>query len=296
MMNYLNTTVFEMIAEHSHDLLAVLSLSGSIVYVSPSIERYGYSCSEMTGTESYKYIHDADLATFAQAISLLEHTMVQSVRYRLMAKDGRVYWVETTLKLIPDGHVISVTRDIDNHKLEEERIRTLARDLELANRRLEELVLVDPLTGIGNRRMFSTRLDSLLQEAERGRALSVIMLDVDNFKACNDKYGHSGGDEVLKLVAGTLSSTIRRIDCVARYGGEEFAVVSASRADGAKVLGEKLRLAIQCMDTPYSSITVSAGIASYVYGDTMSDIVGYADRALYAAKAAGRNRVVVAER
>ena len=296
-MNWLETQFCVLIAECSHDLVAVSKSNGVFAYVSPSISRYGYAPSDVIGRDVYAYIHDSDLAVVAQAISLLEHTGSQTVRYRMKQGNSHHRWVESTLRQADPSwgegrHVVIVTRDIEDQRAEEEKIRTLARELEIANQKLAELVMTDPLTGIGNRRMLMTRIETLIQEAERGRRLSVLMIDIDNFKTFNDTYGHAAGDDVIHVVAQTLNGAIRRIDSVARFGGEEFVVASLTDEDGAMVLGEKLRKAVESIETQYRGVTVSIGVAGYAYGDSIADLLGKADAALYAAKNSGRNRVV----
>lgn len=165
--------------------------------------------------------------------------------------------------------------------------------------------LQDPLTGLYNRRYLEERLSSELAAAQRhGRALSVLLADVDHFKAVNDRYGHLAGDEALKQLAIALRGAIRREDVLARYGGEEFVVLARETGlSGARALGERLRLAVERSRCRFEGrdlgLTVSVGVmvslhlAEYVPGRTEREVVEAADRAMYAAKREGRNRVVV---
>ena len=169
---------------------------------------------------------------------------------------------------------------------------------QLAERELAELASTDGLTGLANRR----RLDQVLgQEWARGmrslKPLSLLMIDVDHFKAFNDRHGHHGGDVALRNVAQTLAATIRRPgDLAARYGGEEFLVVlPETDLQGARTLAEKIRTSIEALP-PYAGdrhpITVSIGIASRQpkLGDKQAQLFTDADKALYRAKHNGRNR------
>ncbi len=164
-------------------------------------------------------------------------------------------------------------------------------ELDDANKQLASLVMTDSLTGIGNRRLFLSRLENMLHLAERDQPLSVILIDIDNFKSFNDTFGHQAGDAAIFQVADILSRKTRKADCVARYGGEEFAVATSVGMDGAATLGEKLRASVEGMPNIFRQVTISLGVASFSKNDTMSDLIGRADRLLYRSKAAGRNRV-----
>ncbi len=178
-------------------------------------------------------------------------------------------------------------------------------DLRKANEELKRLSFTDPLTGLANRRVFNQTLERECSRIRRtGAAVSLLMLDVDYFKALNDSQGHLKGDEYLVIIAAELARLAKRQpDLAARCGGEEFAVIltGTSGAD-ARQLGEEARQAIEALQLPHwaSSVapflTVSIGIATGVTGGwtTPDALVAAADQALYAAKRSGRNRVVVA--
>ncbi len=178
------------------------------------------------------------------------------------------------------------------------RIRRLARDLEEANRRLEALAGVDPLTQLPNRRILKERLEQEFSRVVRyRRPLACLILDVDHFKRVNDDHGHLVGDEVLTRVGSTIASTIRKSDLAGRYGGEEFLVVAPeTTSTGAATLGERLKQAIGSAPAgPLPQVTVSIGVATTdPTTQSAEGLLRSADRALYAAKEAGRNRVVVA--
>jgi diguanylate cyclase (GGDEF)-like protein len=152
----------------------------------------------------------------------------------------------------------------------------------------------DPLTGLANRRSLDDSLDRELSRARReGASLSLVLLDVDHFKAINDGHGHQVGDEVLAIVARTLAETVRDMDLVARYGGEEFVVLLPGTAlDDAMGTAERLRTAVARQQAP-APVTVSAGVATFPdQAPSGAELLVLADRALYEAKRAGRNRVV----
>ncbi len=166
---------------------------------------------------------------------------------------------------------------------------------------LMRLAATDPLTGLSNRRVLDSRLDEEWRRARRtGQPLSALFIDIDHFKRFNDTYGHASGDEALSAVAECISTTVRRaVDVVARYGGEEFAVILPdTSADGARAVAEKIRRSVQAQDIPHGggervTVTVSVGCATMmpVQGSNALDLLAAADRQLYVAKAAGRNRV-----
>jgi diguanylate cyclase (GGDEF)-like protein len=163
-------------------------------------------------------------------------------------------------------------------------------DLVSANRTLRDLADTDALTGVSNRRHF----DRLLREGfERalltGRRLSVLLIDVDHFKQVNDSEGHLAGDSLLRELGQLLQRAVRSDTVVARFGGEEFAVISPSGLREAVGLGERLRRAVETE----SRIRISVGVASFEPSLDRDEpsLLARADRALYAAKAEGRNRV-----
>ncbi|MCK1357992.1 diguanylate cyclase [Bradyrhizobium sp. 199] len=168
-----------------------------------------------------------------------------------------------------------------------------------AERKLEEMATTDALTGLKNRRKFDSVMDVEWRRAMRQKTpLALLMIDADHFKAYNDTFGHQAGDQVLVGIAICISDSVSRAgDCAARYGGEEFAVLlpNVSGSDAFKV-AEKIRLKVQgWSDDPVTS-TVSCGVASLVptAGMDWPVLVAAADKALYAAKAGGRNQSVVA--
>jgi diguanylate cyclase (GGDEF)-like protein len=168
----------------------------------------------------------------------------------------------------------------------------------LATRRLSE---VDGLTGVFNHRQFITLLEQEIESARRtDRPVALLMIDVDDFKGFNDAHGHQVGDEVLRHVAQLVARLLRRSDTVARYGGEEFAVIlQDSTGEAAEAVGETLRKEVESRPLGRSpeagslSVRISLGVASYpVDAFGAADLVSAADRALYQAKRAGKNRVV----
>lgn len=178
----------------------------------------------------------------------------------------------------------------------------LCRELRRRQRAEDQLACLaatDGLTGLDNRRQLDAAMETEWSRAHRsGKPLSMLMIDVDHFKAFNERHGHQGGDQALRKVAQTIADNIRRPgDMAARYGGEEFVVVlPETDSNGALILAENVRKAIESMP-PFPGderpITVSIGVASQMVhsGDKLAAFFGIADKALYQAKNNGRNRV-----
>ncbi|MBU2532267.1 MAG: PleD family two-component system response regulator [Alphaproteobacteria bacterium] len=198
-----------------------------------------------------------------------------------------------------------VIRPVDRHELLA-RVRTQIRrkrHSDFLRHRLEESVemaVTDPLTGLHNRRYMETHLNGLMHEARNdGRALSIMITDIDHFKRINDTHGHDAGDSVLRDFAARLRRHTRGIDLACRFGGEEFIVIMPdTELDVAHHVGERLRECIA--EAPFVinsqttiEVTASVGLATMMgAGDTTEALFKRADNALYAAKRAGRNRVM----
>ena len=201
--------------------------------------------------------------------------------------------------------IVTATRAMErqNHDLEQQlessstEITQLREDLEDVRRE----AITDAMTGIFNRRLFDIRLrEKATLAQENSHNLSLLMIDIDDFKNFNDAYGHLIGDLILKLLANMLTDTIKGRDTAARYGGEEFAIIlpDTSLQNAVKV-AEAIRARIKEKELKNRStgenmgrITVSIGVACYLLGEDLSDFVARADAALYAAKHAGRDRVL----
>ena len=185
-----------------------------------------------------------------------------------------------------------------------EQSRRLTLDLERANRKLAEIATTDPLTGLPNRRLLDRTVMIEWRRAQRsGEPLSVVVLDVDNFKAYNDLYGHPAGDRCLKMLAETCNGCLRRPgDLFARYGGEEFiAVLPDTPAEGARHVAERMRVAVELAQiehrlAPGNQVTISLGVATLADGlpKSSEELLEWGDKALYQAKRGGRNQVVSA--
>jgi diguanylate cyclase (GGDEF)-like protein len=187
--------------------------------------------------------------------------------------------------------IVSMEEQLRSRSIELERMHA---ELERRNVLLAEIASCDGLTGLKNHRFFRESLEAQFSLARwRGAPLSVVMLDVDQFKSFNDSFGHPAGDEVLREVAKILRSCVRDHDVVARYGGEEFAVLLPSTdVDDSRSLGNRLRDSIQHYSWELRPITISLGISTSTPKiPRAAALIELADRSLYQSKAEGRNRV-----
>ncbi|MCB0406203.1 MAG: diguanylate cyclase [Bdellovibrionales bacterium] len=196
--------------------------------------------------------------------------------------------------------LITKERELKTLNLElEKKVEERTQELRTANARLSELAMTDPLTKVLNRRAFFEKFDHEIERSRRyTHPICVAMIDVDHFKLFNDMEGHPLGDEALKRVANILKANIRKIDVLCRYGGEEFCLVMPETdvSVGLEIC-ERLRNAIETTvfqgAEQKAYLTISIGISGFPEdGQSRADLIQMADQALYAAKKAGRNRVV----
>jgi diguanylate cyclase (GGDEF)-like protein len=158
----------------------------------------------------------------------------------------------------------------------------------------EQLSVTDGLTGLLNRRYLEERLDEEIKRSSRHRfPMSVLMLDVDDFKSYNDSFGHQAGDAALRIAADVIRESLRNEDVAARYGGEEFSVMlPQTSSEEASAIAERIRSRFETAEFPFRQVTISIGIASYSHElQTAVELIHAADNALYQAKRSGRNLV-----
>jgi diguanylate cyclase (GGDEF)-like protein len=230
-------------------------------------------------------------------------------RFEILTPWYRTWWFIGICALIPVSLVLGLLqlRILAARRREQELQRIVVEktaDLRRVNEELLRLSSVDSLTGLANRRVFDQTLKMECARLKRtGSSVSLLMIDIDHFKALNDSQGHQRGDEYLKLVGSELARLAKRqLDVAARYGGEEFAVIlPETNADGAAQFAKSVPLAIAALGLPHAAssvapfLTVSVGVATATLDCHCSpeELVAAADQALYQAKRSGRNRVVV---
>jgi diguanylate cyclase (GGDEF)-like protein/PAS domain S-box-containing protein len=289
---------FEQIVETANDVIIVTDANldppgPTIIYVNRAFARLsGYEAQEAIGSTPRILQGPGTSRSTLDAIAA-ELRAGREVHQKVLnyAKSGAPYWLD--LRITP-------LRDANGRIIQ---FAAIERDVTLDKRRLDELEYAadrDTLTGVPNRRALLRTADAELQAARTQQRLGpcLAFIDVDHFKRVNDRFGHATGDAVLFGIADRIAENVRRVDLVGRLGGEEFAVCMPSiTLREAAAIGERLRHAVseRAFDTPAGpiQITISIGVAEAKHNQhDLSDLMERADRAMYAAKQAGRDRVV----
>ncbi|UVO35390.1 diguanylate cyclase [Bradyrhizobium arachidis] len=291
---------FRLLAEGSSDMVTRIGLDERLRYVSPSSNRVvGWRPNQLIGTDALAGINPEDRPQVQAIVDAMKRGEMDEARitYRNGHRQKTEVWLESTMRVTRkdngnvDG-VVAISRDITEQKKLETRLETLA--------------IEDSLTGLANRRRFDERLREEWARAYRDRSsLGLLMIDVDHFKAYNDEYGHPAGDACLRVVARTIAAEVQRVgDLAARYGGEEFAMLLPNTdAAGCARVGERIRSAVHDAGLVHATnpagpcVTVSVGGAACRPAAERTagagSLVEAADRALYAGKTAGRDRLMM---
>ena len=267
--------------------------------------------SDRFGAKPEDWIGKTDFETWPRKIAeefrrtdmlVIEHNREIHFEDRTLGPDGRMISWDVHKYPFSDASgrrsVACMALDVTPQWEAQQEVQRVQQELHVANEKLRNLSLTDALTGLTNRRAFEDCLEMERARSIRsGDPLSILMMDIDNFKSFNDSFGHVCGDEVLRQIAILMRQWTRQGDLVARYGGEEFLVILPS-TDGTVALriAERLREEIAAAAWRHRSITVSIGVATWherICANT--DFIHEADEALYAAKHNGRNQVCVAE-
>jgi diguanylate cyclase (GGDEF)-like protein/PAS domain S-box-containing protein len=299
----------------AHQLMEMLAIPVFVLDTSCRVMIWNRACENLTGMrasdvigtrEHWRCFFDEQRPTLADMVVQDRAAEVYSIHARAASNQACHLSAESWFDMPRVGRRRYLA--LDASPIYDERGRLSAvvetmRDMtdeKLAQIALEQLATRDGLTGLANRRCFDDTLHAEWARALRQRQpLSLLMVDVDNFKAYNDANGHLGGDECLKRIATAVSSEMRANDLVARYGGEEFAVILPNQSlKGAASVAERIRTRVEQLQVPNrlaagQHVTVSIGAATALASpDTSaSDLVATADAALYRAKHMGRNRI-----
>jgi diguanylate cyclase len=261
------------------DAVCVVDAEGRFLFVSAAFERiFGYAPAEAIGMRTFDLVHPDDRAATMQAADeVMTGTLQRHFRNRYIHKDGRTVDIQWSARWMP-GHGVRIAV---GHEVTE---------LRQAERQLEHRASHDPLTGLPNRHQLEHQLQRAIDHAGRtGDGLALLYLDLDGFKAANDRCGHAAGDRLLCEVAQRLQESLRHGDMVARVGGDEFVtLLPGCSAPAALTLADALRARLQ---PPYAlpdgpiRLGASIGIACYPEdGTEPAALLAHADRAMYAAK------------
>lgn len=294
---------YQLLANNSRDIVVLSTLGGRREYVSPAVQDVlGWTQEEWTHQDSTDLMHPEDVEGYRRMLQEMLHG--QDCRifcYRTRHKDGRYLWMEASIRLLLDEETGKPSAFIGNVRDVSQRVDA-ERKLEAAYQQMQEQAQRDGLTGLHNRRRFDEVLELEWRRNKRSqKPLALLMVDLDRFKQINDQFGHRVGDHCLQVLALSLQQMGRRPgDLVARYGGEEF-VVLLPGVDllGAMIIAERLCRMVRMHPVDAGTgqpikLTVSVGVAARVPEPQVraDSLVEAADRAMYAAKAQGRDRVL----
>jgi diguanylate cyclase (GGDEF)-like protein/PAS domain S-box-containing protein len=295
-------SLHHLVSDNSRDLIIVADFDGNRSYVSSAVQSmFGWKPEEAAAHTALQLVHPEDLYKAEAAMRELQSGSEDAlVECRVRKANGEYLWVEAALRLIRDpstglpSGILNIVRDISERKRSEQRLRE-------AYRAVEAMSLTDVLTGLANRRRFDQYLATEWRRSMRdSKPLSLLMCDVDQFKAYNDTYGHQHGDSCLKQIAEACMDVVSRPgDLVARFGGEEFVVVLPNtESEGALQVANKICESLRSRrlphtGSPFGIITISIGCATLIpqAGMHAPDLIAMADHALYTAKHNGRNQV-----
>ena len=271
--------------------IAITDRDGGIEYVNEAFaEATGWSREEVV-ERNIEVLRDPEFRE--DAWKDLRYGLEKGIAWRgelrNRRRDGGVLWQDVSVSPVRDDsgqvtHAVAIFSDIGPRKQMEDELRWLA--------------VTDVLTGLANRRrLMEAGTQELVRSQRSGDPVSLIMIDIDHFKTVNDTWGHPAGDEVIRMVATTISQAVRAIDLAGRVGGEELAILlPMTQGSGAVELAERIRAAVQAKAVKWQDqeikVTISVGVAQG-HGRTKDfvELVKAADQALYRAKQGGRNRV-----
>jgi diguanylate cyclase (GGDEF)-like protein/PAS domain S-box-containing protein len=292
---------FRAFMDHSPVVAFIKDEDGRYSYINvPYLKHYGIRQDEILGKTDFELWPEVAQQRRQQDLQILaKGVTVSTVEEHRDPKGQALYWQTYKFPLRGVGQnnraVAGVAIDITQNKRNENQLKLYQQQLEEALAKVELQSLTDGLTGLNNRSAFDQKFEEEFTRAKRySLPLSILLMDVDRFKSFNDSFGHIAGDELLQTLARLLNATARTTDFVARYGGEEFVVILPNTAgEGALLMGERFRSAVETMPVIKRQVTISVGVATVTpHIDDGRTLLEAADQALYKAKQSGRNRVV----
>lgn len=297
---------YKYIVENIKDVVWEMDMDYVYTFVSPNAKvMCGYEAEELVGRkmpdflveESRKYVYDIAIEHLNKRIEG-DNTEIVLQDVQFICKNGTVKWFEVSASPRFEGGrflgYIGTTRNITEKKEYENQLNQYIEELKTINAQLAKMTTVDALTGAYNRRKFDVDLDSIIKNKDKCITFSLILFDIDNFKAVNDCYGHKVGDCVLQCISNLVSENVRVTDGLFRWGGEEFILILPdTNLEGAKKVAEKIRNIIQHHDFGIGhKVTISLGVSEYKPYESNDQIIVRVDNALLKAKSKGKNRVI----
>ena len=280
---------YRLLAEHATDVVYRTGLDGTTEWVSEGLTKIlGFAPEEFIGHNGMEQVYPGDRAFVSQAMAEVLAGERETARFRMQTKRGDTRWIEATIHALEDEHgqptgFAGGWRDIQAEVEAGEALKHRAR--------------TDNLTGLLNRGEAVAQLAAWLEPGGRRAGLAVAFCDVDDFKVVNDRLGHAVGDRVLKVVADRVRACVRSSDVVARFGGDEILLLlaGADTIESATAVAEKVRQAVRIpfdLDGRPVQVSVSLGVTMAEDRDDVDSLIARADRAMYAAKTAGRDQVI----
>ncbi len=291
---------FSAFMDHSPTIGFIKDSEGRFLYYNSTFcERFGVTPTEWIGKNVFDLFPKEFAATYhATDMEILRSGVAQVVEETSPGPDMRtLYWRTHKFRISTEGGpdlLGGLSLDTSHEHETAEKLRRSHEQLRAMNMELMELSVTDGLTGLRNRRNFDERL---ARKIATGISFSLLLLDVDHFKALNDCFGHKCGDDVLRTLAELLNENTRVADSVFRYGGEEFAILLPdTSAEDALAMAERLRTTVADFPWKQRAVTLSAGVGTRAARHRhAADLLDEVDAALYRAKHLGRNRVVAAD-
>ena len=285
---------FRLIAENSSDLIQIVDQDGYLSYISPSHQRVlGFNMIEFEQKKLVDFIAEKYIDKIEGYLNLvIKEKDTKRVEAKFRHVEGDYRWFELKIEpvCLADGsyhHTNIVARDIEERKLYEKELRRLA--------------YRDPLTGLANRRLFDNQMEKVIAKTKRDEMpFAVIMLDLDDFKGVNDHYGHEAGDQVIIQMSKRILNTVRDMDTVGRLGGDEF-IILLPEIENKTNLTRLLNRLEQNLKKPYQfnnsyfkvGVSFGAVLSDHQAVTPLDSVIRVADKALYKAKRAGKNRSVI---
>lgn len=295
----INEEFYKKVLDNLYDGIYFINHNREIIYWNSGAERHtGYKHSEVMGKHCYDniimHVDEEGIPLCDKSCPVLQTIAdgcVREVEVFQHHKEGHL--IPVSLRIAPvssSSNEIVVAVEIFNETSPKFTLRQKVEEL-------RSMALIDSLTGTGNRRYIEMFLRSRLDEMKRyGWMFGILFIDIDYFKAINDKYGHDAGDRILKMAGKTILNSLRSFDFLGRWGGEEFIVILAN-VNGEQLysIANRLRLLVEHSSTPIGTdivhVTISIGAALALQDDDVHSIIKRADKLMYNSKASGRNCV-----